>query len=98
MGDNTSPLTLALDHTALVPLVRQIVAEALVALEAERAKVDGKLAYSEPEAARLLDLQPWVLRGERLRGRISASKIVGRRIRYLKTDLIDYMVRRRIGN
>jgi hypothetical protein len=92
----TAPLALALDPAAFDLLIRRIVAEGLTALESERAKLDGQLAYSEEHAARLLGLKVHVLRGERLRGRIQASKIVGRRIRYLKSDLIDYLLRRRI--
>lgn len=90
------PFSFSLDHSALAPLVRQVVAEALAALEAERATIPDRLAFSEPEAARLLGLNVWVLRGERLRGRIKASKIVGRRIRYLRSDLLDYLVQRRV--
>lgn len=96
MPTNATPFALSLDQAALTPLVRMVVAETLAVIEAERAKFDGKLAYSEAEAARLLDLNPWVLRGERLRGRIAASKIVGRRIRYTRTAILDYLTRRRI--
>lgn len=96
MPNNSPPFAVTFDQAALAPLIQQVVVETLAALEAERGKIDGKLAYSEPEAARLLDLHPWVLRGERLRGRIAASKIVGRRIRYTRADLIDYLTRRRV--
>lgn len=57
-----------------------------------------EIAYSESEGARLIGLHPWNLRGERLRGRIKASRIVGRRIRYLRSDLIEYLTRHRIGS
>jgi hypothetical protein len=90
-------LSLRLDPEALKPLIESIVAETLARLEAGRAHLDGKLAYSEPEAARLLGLQPHQLRDERLRGRIQASQIVGRRIRYLREDLTAYLLGRRCG-
>jgi hypothetical protein len=42
-----------------------------------------------------MDLEPWVLRDERRRGRIHASQIVGRRIRYTREDLMNYLIARR---
>jgi hypothetical protein len=90
-----SGLNLQLDSEALRPLIEAVVAEAVARLETERAKLDGKLCYSEPEAARLLGLASHQLRDERLRGRISASQVVGRRIRYLHADLMDYLLSRR---
>jgi hypothetical protein len=90
-------LNLQVDPEALKPLIESIVAETLARLEAGRAQFDGKLAYSEPEAAQLLGLQPHQLRDERLRGRIRASQIVGRRVRYLREDLVAYMLGRRCG-
>jgi hypothetical protein len=80
---------------ALAPIIRQAVAEALAAAEADRAKLNGKLAYSEAEAAELLGLEPSCLRDERLRGRIQASAIVGRCIRYMHEDLVNYLLGRR---
>ena len=53
------------------------------------------LALSEPEAARVVGLESHQLRDERLRGRIGASAIVGRRIRYLRDDLLKYLKRNR---
>src|SRR5262249_32972554 len=54
-----------------------------------------RLAYAEAEAARLIGLKYHQLRDERLRGCIQASQIVGRRIRYLRNDLLDYLTSRR---
>jgi hypothetical protein len=94
-------VSMTVDAAALAPLVRQIVGEVLAQLDTDAAKVDagggGKLAYSEEEAARLLGLEPHVLRDERRRGRIAASQIVGRRIRYTRQDLVDYLAGRRVG-
>ncbi len=58
---------------------------------------DGRLAFSEPEAAAMLSMNPWQLRDERLRGRITASKIAGRKIRYTKQDLLDYLAAARVN-
>jgi hypothetical protein len=88
-------LSINLDPEALTPLVEMVVQTTLARLEAVRTALDGKLAYSEEEAARLLGLEPHVLRDERRRGKITASKIVGRRIRYLREDLTAYLLGRR---
>jgi hypothetical protein len=90
-----SQIALHFDPESLEPVIRQVVEETLVRLESERARLDGKLAYSEEEAARLLGLAVHVLRDERLRGRITASQIVGKRIRYMREDLIAYLLGRR---
>jgi hypothetical protein len=72
-----------------------VVREALAQLEAARAAVPERLAYSEQEAARLIGLEPHQLRDERRRGRISASTVVGKRIRYTRDDLVNYLMSRR---
>ena len=61
----------------------------------DEARLGDRLAFDEPTAARLLSLEPHQLRDERLRGRITASTIVGRRIRYLREDLLAYLGRNR---
>src|SRR4051794_6950105 len=91
-----APFSLAIDPEALRPLIAAVVAEAVAQLgHAQAALPDGKLAYSEQEAARLLGLNEHQLRDERLRGRIRASAIVGRRIRYRREDLVAYLAERR---
>ncbi len=92
--NNPGGISLALDLEALRPLIRQIVEETVGQLEAARAALPEQ-TFSEEEAARWLGVESWVLRDERRRGRIQASQIVGRRIRYLKSDLIAYMRGRR---
>jgi hypothetical protein len=94
---DATPVSLSLDATALRPLVQVVVRETLAALEADRARVPDRLAYSEAEAARLLGLNVHQLRDERLRGRIAASQVVGRRVRYLREDLINYLMTSRTG-
>ena len=49
------------------------------------------------DAARLLGLEQHQLRDERRRGRLTASRIVNREIRYLRSDLMQYLLRRREG-
>ena len=63
-------------------------------LEMARATLPDKLAFTEAEAARLLSLNTHQLRDERLRGRITASKIVGNRIAYRREDLLHQTSRR----
>ncbi len=84
-----------LDPEALEPLIRRVVEQTLARLDEGRAALPDKLAFSEVEAARLLSLESHQLRDERLRGRIKASAIVGKRIRYLRQDLVDYLMSRR---
>jgi hypothetical protein len=82
---------------ALEPLIRHVVEEVLAKVEADRARLDGeRVCYSEPEAAALLGLAPHQLRDERRRGRIAASSIVGRRVRYTREDLVQYLRGRRV--
>jgi hypothetical protein len=85
-------LSLAIDAEALRPIVAAVVSEVLAALPAG---TGDRLAYGEGEAAELLGLQRHQLRDERLRGRISCSKIVGRQIRYTREDLLAYLARER---
>jgi hypothetical protein len=86
---------LQLDPETLKPLIEQVVGETLARLEADRAKLDGKLAYSEPEAAQLLGVETHVLRDARRRGEIDASVIAGGRIRYTAKALADYLARQK---
>jgi len=86
------------DMEAMRPLVvavaRQVAAEMM---GAANAIPDGRLAYSEAEAASMLGLNPHQLRDERRRGRIAASVIVGNRVRYSRDDLVGYLAARRTG-
>jgi hypothetical protein len=82
----------------LRPLVEAVVGETIRQLEADRQHLNGGvLAYSEAEAAKLLGLEEHQLRDERRRGRIRASQIVGRRIRYQRGDLLAYLAERRVN-
>src|SRR5262249_53987099 len=74
-------------------LIGEVIQQALGARGALRDLLpdDGGLAYSEAEGAALLGLHSWQLRDERLRGRIPASRITGRKIRYTRQDLLEYL-------
>jgi hypothetical protein len=52
---------------------------------------DGRLAYTEAEAAAMLGLNPWQLAQIRRDGKIPHSRIVGRQIRYTLHDLMAYL-------
>jgi hypothetical protein len=93
LADPALHLTVAPE--ALRPLVRDVVAEVVRQLDEAKASLPEKLAFSEAEAARLLSLNVHQLRDERLRGRIAASQVVGKRIRYTRQDLLDYLMRER---
>ena len=88
-------LNLTLDADALRPLIESVVAETVSRLADEQARLGDVLAFDEPTAAQMLSLEPHQLRDERLRGRITASQIVGRRIRYQRQDLLAYLARHR---
>lgn len=90
-----SPLSLNLDGEALRPLIAAVVAETMAAVQRDQETLGDRLAYSEAEAAGLLGLNVHQLRDERLRGRIGASVIVGRRVRYTRADLTAYLAAQR---
>jgi excisionase family DNA binding protein len=92
---NDAGINLQFSADIFEPLVVRIVREFASVFEEERARLDEKLAFSEEEAARLLGLARHQLRDERLRGRIQASQIVGRRIRYRREDLMTYLANRK---
>ncbi|MFO0970587.1 MAG: helix-turn-helix domain-containing protein [Gemmataceae bacterium] len=79
----------------LRPLVAEIVAQTVKQMRDDDAKTNGRIAWSEAEAAALLGLEQHVLRDERRRGRIQASQGPGRRVLYTRKDLDDYLASRR---
>ena len=82
------------DQDALRPLVHLAVAEALDRMEEERAKLSGRLAFTEPEAAALLGVKPYVLRDCRRRGELQGAK-VGSKIVYTRADLLEFLERQK---
>jgi hypothetical protein len=94
--DKPTGLALQLDLDALEPLITRIVEHTVTRLEQARATLGSdKLCYTEAETAAMLGLKDHQLRDERLRGRIRASRIVGRRIRYTHSDVMKYLINRR---
>jgi hypothetical protein len=73
--------------------LRPVVQEVAAAI-GSRSCDDDRLAYLEPEAARLLGLAPHQLRDARLRGEVVATR-AGGRIAYEKSELLAYLVRNR---
>jgi len=82
------------DTDELRPLVQLAVAEALERMEEERAKLAGRLAYTEPEAAALLGVKPYVLRDCRRRGELDGAK-VGSKIVYTRAELLGFLERQK---
>jgi hypothetical protein len=78
----------------LRPLVRMVVADTVDRLESERAEYNGRLAFTEPEAATLLGVKPYVLRDCRRRGELEGSR-VGSKIVYTRTDLLEFLERQK---
>ena len=79
----------------LRPLIRKVVAELLEQIAADRAKLDGRFGFSEPEAAALLGIRRHALRDLRRGGKIKASK-PGARIVYSGDSLLELMRRNAI--
>lgn len=57
-------------------------------------KLDSQLAFTEPEAAALLGVKPYVLRDCRRRGELDGSK-VGSKIVYTRVDLLAFLERQK---
>lgn len=79
-----------LEAADLQPLVQQIVREVIDQREADDAKLNGRLGYTEAEAAGLLGVQPHVLRDARRRGEIHA-KLVGKRYIYSRAAILAWL-------
>ncbi len=87
-------LQIQFDEDALRPLVHLAVAEVIERMEADRAKLSGRLAFTEAEAAALLGVKPYVLRDCRRRGELHGAK-VGSKIVYTRTDLVEFLERQK---
>ena len=82
-----------LDESDLRSVIETVVAETLKRVQADRAKLNGRLAYREPEAAALLGVAPHVLRDARRRGKIQGTRI-GRYIIYSRESLLEFLAAR----
>ena len=74
----------------LRPLVRQVAAEVIDRLRDGEAKINGRLAYPESEAAALLGLPRHSLRDLRLSGQVRASRL-GKRVLYSRESLLELL-------
>lgn len=88
-------MQVTIDPAEIAPVIAATVAATIDAIKNDESKLGDKLAFDEPTAAKMLNLASHQLRDERLRGRIGASTIVGRRIRYTREDLLAYLARER---
>jgi hypothetical protein len=72
------------------PFLAQFAEEIQQQRDADEARLGDRLAYTEPEAAALLGIQPHVLRDCRRRGEISA-KLCGKRYLYERSELLRFL-------
>ena len=82
------------DVDTLRPVIEQVVAQTVAKLDVDHSRFDDRIAYTESEAAALLGVQPHVLRDLRRMGGIEASRL-GKRIVYMRADLIEFLERNR---
>ena len=80
----------------LRPIVQVAVAEALERLQAEQARLNGRLAYTQPEAAALVGVRANTLRDARLRGELAGS-MVGNKIVYTREELVAFLRRQEVS-
>jgi hypothetical protein len=81
------------DVHALEPVIRTIVRAVLDDVQTEREQFNGRLGYTEAEAATLIGVAKHVLRDCRLRGEIH-GKPVGRKVVYSRDELARFLERR----
>ena len=87
---------LEFDPEDLQRLIAPIVAEVLGQTDQAQQRLgNGRLAYSEAEAAGLLGIARHSLRDSRLRGELVGTKI-GNRIFYEHAELLSYLARQRL--
>jgi hypothetical protein len=82
-------MRLDLDPEELKPIVQAVVAQLHDLFDDD----DDRLAFSEKEAAAMLGVPDTTLRDDRYLGRAKAS-LVGRKIRYTRQQLLDYLASR----
>ena len=83
-------MQVSFDKAELQPLIAATVKATLEQVADENAQLNGRLAFSEAEAASLLGVKVHVLRDARLRSEIQAKK-VGKSFRYSRAQLIRFM-------
>jgi excisionase family DNA binding protein len=93
-NNGTPAILLTIDPIALRPVIELVVTEVLGRLTPE----NKKEIFSETEAAEFIGVKRHVLRDLRLRGGIAASQIVGKRLRYRRSDLDSYLEKQKYQN
>lgn len=88
-------MKLEIDDSTLESLIERVVVTALARVEADQAKVDGRLAFTESEAAAVIGVRPHVLRDARRRGELQGVR-VGKRILIEREELNRFLVRQRL--
>lgn len=83
-----------LEPADIQSIVEATVLATMERIQADRAKVNGRLGYTEPEAAGLAGIAPHALRDARLRGELVASRI-GKRMIYDPNELTAFRDRQR---
>jgi hypothetical protein len=86
-------MQLNVEVAGLREIIIQTVEVVLSQRERIRAELSDRLAYDEPTAAALLDLNPWQLGDLRREGKIGHTRIVRNQVRYLHRDLMEYLLR-----
>lgn len=86
-------MKIELSPADLEPLIETVVARVVAKMAPANVDVD-KLAWTEENAAKLLDIPRHVLRDARLAGEIVGSR-AGKRVVYQKADLLGYLAKRR---
>ena len=81
-------MKLEIDPHELKPLIERVVAETIAQAKLDQA--DGRLSFTEAEAAGKLGLPAHALRDARLRGEITPSGM-GSRILYSRESLEEYL-------
>ena len=81
---------MALHDGEIRSLIEQVVTEVLDRTTADRPQLNGRLGFTESEAAALIGVRPHVLRDCRRRGEI-AGKLVGKRIIYTRDALEGFL-------
>lgn len=78
-------------------VIQQIVTDTVRAVLHEDGRLNGRLGFTEREAASMLGIAKHVLRDCRLRGEIAGFR-AGRGVCYSREELLRFMSEQEIGN
>lgn len=90
-------MKLEIPEAELKPLIEQVVTETLAEIGPQQSQLNGRLAFDEDTAAKLLGISKHSLRDARLRGEVTACKI-GKKILYEREALQRLLVESRISD